>query len=63
MNTAQPPRFEYEAVRINGAEDVDPALQRMAAAGWQLRGSYESSGYTRRLIFERPLLNPAAAES
>ena len=55
MTVPQFARVEYETVPIDGTKDVDPALHRMAAAGWVLKGTYESMGYTRRLIFERPV--------
>ncbi len=52
MNAA---RYEYRTVKVDGANEVQPRLDEMAAQGWRLASTYESMGYTVRLIFERPV--------
>jgi hypothetical protein len=43
----------YKLVRVDGADEVQGALDRHAEQGWRLRETFQSMGYTVALILER----------
>jgi len=51
-------QYEYKAVPIGRADDLQSLLDQYSREGWRLVNTYESMGYTVRLIFEREALEP-----
>ena len=51
-------RYEYKVVAIGSPSELQGLLAR---DGWRLAETYQAMGYTRSLIFERPVDPPAAA--
>ena len=54
-------RYEYKVVAIGSPSELQGLLDLHARDGWRLVESYQAMGYTRSLIFERPVKPPPAA--
>jgi hypothetical protein len=54
-------RYEYKVVAIGSPSELQGLLDLHARDGWRLAETYQAMGYTRSLIFERPVDPPAAA--
>jgi len=48
-------RYEYKVVPIT-TDDLQALLDENAKDGWRLVETYQSMGYTVRLIFERQII-------
>jgi hypothetical protein len=55
-------RYEYKVAAIGSPSELQTLLDLHARDGWRLVESYQAMGYTRTLIFERPVEPPPPSE-
>jgi hypothetical protein len=53
--TDQRQRYEYLVIEIRYLDDLQSRLDQHSKVGWRLVQTFQSDGFTVRLIFERPV--------
>ena len=62
---SEPLQYEYllvsikDEIELPGVQGLQAVLDQHSRDGWRLVQTYQTMGYTTRLIFERPARGPA----